>query len=71
MEIFKINQTYSCNSVCDHNCEWSFLVARRTAKTVWLKDERGETKGFRIRVWNNAEQVNPFGSYSMAPILSA
>jgi hypothetical protein len=71
MKLFQINQTYSATSVCDHNCKWSFTVTRRTAKTVWLKDDRNETKSFRVRVWDNAETVQPLGNYSMAPILSA
>ena len=70
-ETFTPGQNYSCRSVCDFNCTWAFTVTRRTAKTVWLKDDRDQVKSFRVRVWDNVEQVQPLGNYSMAPVLCA
>jgi hypothetical protein len=68
---FEAGRTYSMTSACDHECRWTFQVARRTAKSVWLVTESGGTIMRRISVYNGEEQVFPLGSYSMAPILGA
>lgn len=68
---FKAGQTYSCRSVCDHNCIFTFKVLSRTEKTVYIRGSM-KTEGRRkVRVWNGVEQIDPYGRYSMAPILSA
>ena len=73
---FTANTAYSTRSVCDYNCVFNFFVVKRTAKTVTLSnDERTDMdakgKTFRIREWEGVEQFKPFGSYSMAPIVTA
>lgn len=68
---FQVGQTYSCRSICDHNCIWSYTIARRTAATITTTD--GETFRISRRLTAHAgvECVMPMGSYSMAPILRA
>jgi len=68
---FEVGRGYSMTSVCDHNCKWSYTVTRRTAKSVWITDDRGETIARRISLYEGEEQVMPLGRYSMAPILRA
>lgn len=64
--------TYTMRSVCDHGCVWTCTVLSRTKKQVVLKID-GEREPVRrgIKVWNGAETCMPFGTYSMAPMLSA
>ena len=74
MKRFEEGKEYSCNSVCDHNCMWTFEVIRRTEKTVWLKETKtGENHRRRIEPshMNESEMCSPFGNYSMSPILRA
>lgn len=69
---FKVGNTYSARSVCDHNCVWTFKVSKRTAKFVTFVDElTGDTYRRGVHVWDGAEWARPFGDYSMAPTLYA
>jgi hypothetical protein len=67
MAKFEAGKTYSTRSVCDHNCIISVTVASRTDKTIVTT----AGKRFRIGSYAGIEQVKPWGSYSMAPIVSA
>lgn len=67
MSKFQVGQTYATRSVCDHDCIIRVTVARRTAKTITT--DAGKT--LRVSEYDGAEQVKPWGSYSMAPIVSA
>lgn len=67
MQKFQVGQTYATRSVCDHDCVIRVTVARRTAKTITT--DGGKT--LRVSEYDGAEQVKPWGSYSMAPIVSA
>lgn len=67
MQTFQPGKTYATRSICDHNCIISLTVAKRTAKTITTTD--GKT--LRINLWQDVEQVKPWGSYSMAPIVDA
>lgn len=75
MKKFEIGKTYSMRSACDHNCIWTFTVAKRTACTVTLVDvDTNKTRNCRIsKIYsnNNSEAVLPLGNYSMAPVLRA
>ena len=75
MKTFELGNWYSMRSACDHNCVWSYVVIKRTAKTITLMDEKGKTMTCRINAkysaYRNAETVFPLGQYSMCPILSA
>lgn len=69
---FETGKTYFMRSPCDHECIWRYTVVSRTAKTLKLKDKLGNTyANFRIKVWNDCEQVLPLGRYSMSPSLTA
>ena len=74
MKQFEVGKTYTCRSICDHECEWAFTVVARTPKTITVTDGK-ERKVLRIveraSAYRNAESVLPFGRYSMCPILSA
>ena len=67
---FNVNQTYSCRSICDHNCVWHFTILERTDKSVttWIEGKKTRRK---ILNWQGVETFRPFGSYSMAPTVSA
>ena len=68
---FHVGETYSCRSACDHNCVWTFVVAGRTAKTVKVM-VNGEFKTRRIFLsYQGHEAFMPFGTYSMAPMVTA
>ena len=70
MKQFKVGETYSTRSICDHECIFSFKILRRTAKCVWIKVD-GETVRRGIEPWDGKETFYPFGKYSMAAIISA
>lgn len=64
---FEVGKTYHTRSICDSEMVISATIAKRTAKTVTTTD--GKT--FRLREYQGIEKFNPWGSYSMAPIISA
>lgn len=74
MTKFEIGKEYSCRSICDHECAWTFTVTARTEKTITVTDGE-KTKKLRIiqglSEWNGTESCYPLGKYSMAPILRA
>ncbi len=76
MTQFEVGTTYSCRSICDYECVWSFTVIGRTGKTIVVMQEgKAEAKSLRINAKlserNEAETVFPLGRYSMAPTLVA
>lgn len=74
MTKFETSEVYKMGWVTDAEMFNHFIVIRRTDKTVWIQEfsrPDSEIITLRIYVWANVEQVKPFGSYSMAPILSA
>ena len=65
---FITGMTYATRSNCDHNCIIRITIAKRTAKTITTT----EGKTFRCKpTYNGFESVSPWGSYSMAPIITA
>ncbi|MCA0944516.1 hypothetical protein LCM08_06305 [Salipiger pacificus] len=64
---FEAGKTYWTRSICDHDTIHRITVAKRTAKTIVTT----EGKRLRIAVWNDVEQVKPFGSYSMCAVIGA
>lgn len=66
---FETGKTYFTRSACDHNCIISVTVAERTAKTI--KTAAGKTLRIGSYKIDGAEFVKPWGSYSMAPIVTA
>lgn len=71
MKAFEIGHQYSCRSLCDYECIWTYTVTARTAKFVTLRDEYGEVKRAGIRMWDDVEACSPHGRYSMSPTLRA
>ena len=70
MNQFQIGCTYNTRSICDHDCIFSFTILSRTAKTVTTQI-RGKTVRRGLSLWNDVEQFNPFGNYSMCAIVGA
>jgi hypothetical protein len=69
---FKVGQTYTARSVCDHNCTWSFTVTRRTAKFVTIESADGKKTRAGIKTdFDGNEYALPMGSFSMAPCIRA
>ena len=67
MTKFQIGKTYYTRSVADYDTIVCVTVAKRTDKTIVTAG--GDR--LRINVWQGVEQVKPWGSYSMAPIVGA
>lgn len=72
MTKFETGKTYATRSICNHDCIIEIRVIKRTAKTIIADcgSFRGE-KRLRIAEYEGVEQVKPWGSYSMAPIIGA
>ena len=67
MTKFETGKTYYTRSVADYDTIVRVTVAKRTDKTIVTAG--GDR--LRINVWQGVEQVKPWGSYSMAPIVGA
>jgi hypothetical protein len=67
MEQFQVGKTYQARSICDADCIIRATITKRTNKTVTTADG----KSFRVKEYAGVEQFKPWGSYSMAPIMSA
>jgi hypothetical protein len=70
MTTFEIGKTYSTRSACDWNCIFSFTILARTAKSVTV-EVHGKTVRRGLSICDGVEEFKPFGSYSMAAIISA
>lgn len=70
MARFQIGKTYVTRSACDHNCIFSFTILARTAKSVTI-NVRGKAVRRGLKIWDDVEHFDPFGRYSMAPVISA
>ena len=70
MNKFQVGKTYTTRSICDHDCIISVTIEKRTEKTV-TTTVRGEKKNFRIALRDCIEFIKPWGTYSMAPVISA
>lgn len=64
---FEAGKTYQTRSIVDADYMVRVTVVSRTAKTI--KTDKG--KVLRIAEYNGVEQVKPWGSYSMCPIVGA
>ena len=67
---FAVGATYFTRSIGDYNCIYRFEILRRTASSVWINVD-GEVKRRKISTYGGSEIFQPFGSYSMAPTISA
>ena len=70
MTQFEIGKTYFTRSIGDADCIIKVEVVGRTEKTIKARTSRG-VQSFRVKSYNGAEYVKPWGSYSMAPMVSA
>lgn len=69
--VFTVGQIVSATSACDSDCVWTFEVIARTAKFVTLREENGDVMRVGVRTHDGEEWASPFGSFSMAPVVSA
>ena len=67
---FQIGKTYQTRSLCDHDVIIGAKVLERTPKTVTVETRRG-VKTFRPRLISGTETIEPWGSYSMCPVIWA
>ena len=68
---FTVGQQLAARSASNYDCIFRFTVVSRTAKFVTLREDTGETRRVGVKVWDGAEWCEPFGRYSMSPILRA
>lgn len=66
MTKFEAGQTYATRSIGDSNCWIRVTVASRTPSTI-----KADGKTYRVKEYDGAEFIRPWGNYSMAPILRA
>ena len=75
MRKFELGKTYMTRSLCNYDCIITLKVIARTNATITAIDDCGETKKYRISKKlteiRDAETVMPWGTYSMAPMISA
>lgn len=75
MRVFEIGKTYTTTRPTNHETVLSYTVVSRTASTIKVQDDNGETltlcvnKALSER--RGAETVFPDGRYSMCPVLTA
>ena len=67
MRRFEAGKTYWTRSICDAEMIIRITVEKRTASFITT------TEGKRLKVseWDGTETVKPWGSYSMAPTITA
>ena len=37
MKTFEVGKTYTCRSICDYECIYSFEILKRTDRSVWIR----------------------------------
>jgi len=70
MNTFTENQELSARSICNNDCIFTATVIKRTAKTVTIKDDRGERR-CKIHNYGDGEFIFPYGQYSMCTTFQA
>jgi uncharacterized membrane protein YecN with MAPEG domain len=72
MKKFTVGNTYTTRSACDHDCIFSFKVISRTDKSIVITgDLIDKPTRKKVRVYGDEESFMPYGSFSMAPVVSA
>lgn len=66
----EVGKSYATRSSADYDCIFSFVILARTDKTVTV-DVHGKTVQRRINVYGGVEKFNPFGTYSLCPVIYA
>ena len=61
------------NWITNSDLKTLWTVTKRTAKTLTIESHNGRIEKRRIKMCNhsNSEYINPFGIYSMSPVLYA
>jgi hypothetical protein len=67
---FQVGKSYSCRSICDWDCVFTYHVTHRTAQTITIRSE-GKCARRKIRMRDGVEEIDPKGRYSMSPVLRA
>lgn len=77
---FEVGKTYATRSIGNTDCIIAAKILRRTAATVTVEMVRGGICGDKVRTFRiskgltafiGAEAIKPWGTYSMAPTISA
>ena len=70
---FEVGKKYKHNFITNSDLWVTWVVLKRTAKTITIQDVRDVNDVVRRRIKSDkdTEYVLPFGSYSMAPTLRA
>jgi hypothetical protein len=71
IKAFEVGKTYTCRSICDHECVWSYTIAKRTAATITTTCGKTLRISKRLTNYFGVEMVKPLGDYSMCPVLRA
>lgn len=74
VERFQAGQAYFGRYIGDADHVFRYLVVRRTASTVWLRDlafPDSPVRARRVSVYQGVETALPAGGYSMCPVLRA
>jgi hypothetical protein len=70
MSTFTPGQVLSCRSSADYDCIFRFEVLTRTEHFVTLHDGH-DKKRVKIKTYQGREYCQPYGNYSMAPVIYA
>jgi len=72
IKAFEVGKSYWTRSICDYDCIIRMTVVSRTAKFI-TAEVGGKTKRLGVKVcsYDNAERCDPWGRYSMSPVISA
>lgn len=68
---FEVGKTYTCRSVYDYDCVFSFEVIARTEKRITIVDSFKRKKTVGVNNLDGVETAYPSGRYSMAPVIRA
>ena len=69
---FQTGKSYLMNWITSSN-KMRWTVTKRTKSTLWIISQNGQEEKRRIKTMKDSghEYVEPFGKYSMSPILKA
>ena len=69
---FEIGKTYKRRLITKHDEFCTITVLKRTAKTLTASTDFGvKTLRIKDKYWYGVEHVEPWGRYSMSPIVGA
>lgn len=70
---FEPGKTYTCRSIGDHNCIYSYKVTARTEKTITIREDNEKERRVKVQKpdADGVEWAYPNGRYSMCPIIRA